>query len=91
MINKSPNKLENISDKKEINNFEQNSDLKLNYKVDQKSENFETYDFSSIEQNYVFLTSNEKKIITINNIYSMLNYNYENMLYENYFPVSYSK
>ena len=91
MINKPPNKPENISDKKDINNFEQNSDLKLNYKVDLKNESLESYDFSSIEQNYVFFASNEKKIITINNIYSMLNYNYENMLYENYFPVSYSK
>ena len=39
----------------------------------------------------LFLLQMKRKFVSINNIYSMLNYNYENKLYENYFPVSYSK
>ena len=73
------------------NNYNQNSELKLNYNIDEKSTSSESYDYSSIEHNYVVLASNERKTISINNIYSMLNSSYENQLYENYFPVSYSK
>ena len=78
--------------KEEINNnINQNSDLKLNYNIEEKNTDIESFDFSSIEQDYVILASNERKSISINNIYSILNTNYENQLYENYFPVSYSK
>ena len=79
------------SNKDEINNINnQNFSLKSNFNSDDKITNIESYDFSSLEQNYVILASNERKTISINNIYSILNSDWENHLYENYFPVSFS-
>jgi hypothetical protein len=92
--NKQTNKYKYTNDIKEINNnINQNSDLKLNYNSnsEEKIINPESYSFTSIEKNYVINASNENKIITITNIYSMLNSNSENQLYESYFPVSYSQ
>ena len=92
--NKQINKYKYTNDIKEINNnINQNSDLKLNYNSnsEEKIINPESYSFTSIEKNYVINASNENKIITITNIYSMLNSNSENQLYESYFPVSYSQ
>ena len=90
--NQQVNNYKYINDKKEMDiNYNQDSDLKLNYNLNEKNTSIKSYDFSSIEQNYVILSSNESKTITINNIYSMLNSNYENQLYEIYFPVSYNK
>ena len=51
----------------------------------------ESYGFSSIDQDYVLLTSNGGEKISINNIYSMLASYSENQLYEYYFPISYNK
>ena len=92
--NKQINKYKYTNDIKEINsNINQNSDLKLNYNSNSEERiiNPESYNFTSIEKNYVINASNENKIITITNIYSMLNSNSENQLYESYFPVSYSQ
>ena len=92
--NKQINEYKYTKDIKEINNnINQNSDLKLNYNSnsEEKIINPESYSFTSIEKNYVINASNENKIITITNIYSMLNSNSENQLYESYFPVSYSQ
>ena len=90
--NQQANNYKYINDEKENNiNYNKDSDLKLNYNLNEKNTSYKSYDFSSIEQNYVILSSNETKTITINNIYSMLNSNYENQLYEVYFPVSYNK
>ena len=76
------------------NIINQNSDLtknKYNYRASSDDKINPSYDFTSLDNDYIILASNEKKSISLKNIYSALNSSSENDLYENYFPVSYSK
>ena len=97
-LDEQTNKYDDMNDKKEINinsnNYNQNINMNLNYRANSEEErntSDESCDFSSVEKNYVITASNERKTITINNIYSLLNSNSESQLYANYFPISYSK
>ena len=56
----------------------------------EQNANSELYSFSSIDQDYILLSTKDGQNILINNIYYLLNSYSENQLYDYYFPVSYS-
>ena len=71
------------------------NDTNLHFKFEsglnnEQNSNSESYSFSSIDQDYVLLSSNDGQNILINNIYLLLNSYSDNQLYDYYFPVSYS-
>ena len=74
------------------NNFDNNSHLKFNSGLNNEhTTDSESYNFSSIDQDYVILSLNNGENILINNIFSILSSYSENQLYEQYFPISYNK
>ena len=56
----------------------------------EQNANSESYSFSSIDQDYILLSTKDGQNILINYIYYLLNSYSENQLYDYYFPVSYS-
>ena len=85
-----------IQDKNDEQKMNDNvNDTNSHFKFDsglnnEQNTNSESYSFSSIDQDYVLLSSNDGQNILINNIYLLLNSYSENQLYDYYFPVSYS-
>ena len=84
-----------IQDKNDENKMSSNvnntsSHFKFDSGLNDQNVNSESYSFSSIDQDYVLLSSNDGQNILINNIYLLLNSYSENQLYDYYFPVSYS-
>ena len=89
----SSNYIEDKNDEHKMNNNvnDTNSHFKFDSGLNNdQNVNSESYSFSSIDQDYVLLSSNDGQNILINNIYLLLNSYSENQLYDYYFPVSYS-
>ena len=86
--NNSYQKTKNIPLHNETQSSDNNLTSIINQKIDYSNE---TYGFSGIDQDYIIYSTNDGSEINIYNIFTTLNSYSENQLYENYFPVSYSK